>query len=134
MDESKIESPPPPDGRLARSFYYAFAGLGYLFQTQRNARIELAIGVAACALAAWLRIPPAQWAILVLTIAAVLILEGVNTAIEAAVDLASPGFHPRAKIAKDVAAGMVLLASVASVIIGAVILGPPLWQRLFGQA
>src|SRR5205823_5329579 len=93
----------PPIG-LARSFYFAFLGIGYLFRTQRNARIELAIGIAACGLAAWLRLPRADWAVLVLTIACVLILEGLNTALEAIVDLASPDIHPLAKVAKDVSA------------------------------
>jgi diacylglycerol kinase len=133
VDESKVEPPAKPEGRLARSFYHAFAGLFHLLRSQPNARTELAIGALACALAGWLGISRGEWAVLVLTIAAVLILEGVNTAIEAAVDLASPDFHPRAKVAKDVAAGMVLLASIASIVIGAVILGPPLWNRLFGS-
>ena len=119
--------------RLLRSFYFAFAGLFYLLRTQRNARIELAIGVAACIVAAWVQISRTEWAVLALTIAAVLILEGLNTAIEAAVDLSSPRFHPLAKSAKDIAAGMVLLASVASVIVGLLLLGPPLWKRIAGN-
>lgn len=118
--------------RIIRSFAFAFAGLAYLFRTQRNARIELAIGVLACALGAWLGIGRVEWAILVFTIALVLILEGLNTAIELAVDLASPNLHPLARSAKDLAAGMVLVASIASIAIGLLILGPLLWQRLFG--
>ena len=59
-----------------------------------------------------------------------LILEGLNTAIEAAVDLASPNLHPLAKTAKDVAAAMVLIAAIASVGVGLLILGPPLWRKL----
>jgi diacylglycerol kinase len=114
-----------------RSFYYAFAGLGYLFRTQRNARVELAIGGAACILAAWLRITRVEWAVIIFTIALVLILEGLNTAVEAAIDLASPKFHRLAKAAKDLAAGMVLIASIASIGVGLLILGPPLWARLF---
>lgn len=121
----------PWSGGMWRSFGYAFAGLGYLFGTQRNARIELVIGILACGMAAWLGIGRVEWALLVFTIALVLILEGINTAVEAAIDLASPHVHPLAKRAKDLAAGMVLLASAASVIVGLLILGPPLWQRLF---
>jgi len=116
---------------LARSFHFAFEGIACLFRTQRNARIELAIGIAACAVAGWLHIGRAEWCVLVLTIACVLILEGLNTAIEAVVDLASPELHPFAKRAKDLAAGMVLIASIASVIIGLLILGPPLWHKFF---
>ena len=115
---------------LARSFYYAFAGIAYLIRTQRNARIELAIGVGACRLAAGLGISRVEWSVLILTISCVLILEGLNTALEAVVDLASPQIHPLAKTAKDVAAGMVLIAAIASVGVGLLILGPPLWSRV----
>jgi diacylglycerol kinase len=115
---------------LARSFHFAFLGLRYLFRSQRNARIELALGVIACAIAAWVRITRAEWAVLVFTIALVLILEGLNTAIEAAIDLASPSFHHLAKRAKDLAAGMVLIAAMASVLVGLLILGPPLVAKL----
>jgi len=117
--------------RVIRSFYYAFAGLSYLFRTQRNARVELTIGLAACAVGAWLRISRVEWAVMVFTIALVLILEGLNTAVEAAIDLASPKFHPLAKAAKDLAAGMVLIAAIASVGVGLLILGPPLWGKFF---
>ena len=112
---------------LARSFSFAFQGLGYMLRTQRNARIEVAIGAIACGLGAWFRITRIEWCVLVLTIACVLILEGLNTAIEAAVDLASPEVQPLAKTAKDVAAGMVLIAAIASVIVGGLIFGPRLW-------
>ena len=119
-----------PLSRLLRSFGFAFAGVGYLFRTQPNARIELAFGIAALGMATWLGVSRAEWAVLILTIAAVIILEGLNTAIEAAVDLASPEIHPKAKVAKDVAAGMVLIAAIASVGVGLVILGPPLWTKV----
>ena len=119
-----------PTHSLWRSFYFAFVGIAHLLKTQRNARIELAIGIAACGLAAWLRIPRVDWAILILTIACVLILEGLNTALEAVVDLASPDIHPLAKTAKDVSAGMVLIAAIASICVGLAILGPPLCARL----
>jgi diacylglycerol kinase len=133
-DETKEENPPPIARRrhgLIRSFYFAFAGLGYLFKTQRNARIELTLGLLACVLGAWLHISRAEWAIIAFTIALVLILEGLNTAVEAAVDLSSPNFHPLAKAAKDLAAAMVLIASIASLAVGLLILGPPLWSKLF---
>jgi len=134
-DTSKEENPPPITRRrhgLVRSFYFAFVGLGYLFRTQRNARIELTLGLLACGLGAWLHISRTEWAIIAFTIALVLILEGLNTAVEAAVDLSSPNFHPLAKAAKDLAAAMVLIASLASLAVGLLILGPPLWQKLFG--
>lgn len=117
--------------RVVRSFYFAFGGLAYLFRTQRNARIHAIIGGAACAVAAWVHISRVEWAVLVFTIALVLIMEGLNTAIEAAIDLASPRVHALAKAAKDLAAGMVLIGALASIAVGLLILGPPLWAKLF---
>jgi diacylglycerol kinase len=118
---------------LLRSFGFAFEGLGYLLRTQRNARIELAAGITACALGAWLRINLEDWAILALTIALVLMAEALNTAIEAAVDLSTPQRHPLAKICKDVAAGMVLIAALASLAVGALLFAPKVLHRLVGQ-
>jgi diacylglycerol kinase len=56
--------------------------------------------------------------------------EFINTAIEAVVDLASPVHHPLAKVGKDVGAGAVLISALAAVLVGLLILGPPLWARL----
>jgi diacylglycerol kinase (ATP) len=122
--------PPPTPTRAATllvSFRYAIAGIRYLLWTQRNAKIHTAIALVAVALALLLRIDRGEWLVLILTIALVLGAEGVNTAVEAAVDLASPGYHPLAKIAKDVAAGMVLLIAIAAVIVGLIIFLPHLW-------
>jgi diacylglycerol kinase len=122
--------PTTPRHGIVKSFGFAFAGLSYLLRTQRNARIHVVVGAVACGLAAWLRISCVEWAVLVFTIALVIILEGLNTAVEAAIDLASPEIHPVAKTSKDLAAGMVLVAAIASVAVGLLILGPPLWARL----
>ena len=111
---------------VANSFRYAFAGLRYLLWTQRNAKIHTAIGIAAVALGFVLNIDRYEWLTLTLTIAIVLAAEGVNTAIEAVVDLASPSYHPLAKIAKDVGAGTVLLTAVAAVIVGMLLFLPHL--------
>jgi undecaprenol kinase len=89
-------------------------------------RIEIAIGVVVAVVAAWVRVTAVEWAVLVLTIALVLALEALNTAIELVVTLASPERHPLAKAAKDVSAAMVLIAAIASVIVGAIVLGPRL--------
>jgi diacylglycerol kinase len=111
---------------LASSFRYAGEGLAFLVRTQRNARIELALGAVAVIAALWLGVSPPEWAVLALTIALVLILEGLNTALEMAVDLASPERNAVAKAAKDLSAGMVLIAALASVAVGAVIFLPRL--------
>ena len=78
----------------------------------------------------WLDLLPVDWALLVSAMAAVWLTECINTAIEAVVDLASPEVHPLARVAKDVSAGSVLLAALFSIIIGLLVLGPPLWGRL----
>ena len=115
-------------GSLIDAFRYAFAGLFYLLRTQRNAQIHCAIGLAALAVGTILGISRVEWAVIVGTCALVLAAEGANTAIEAVVDIASPGYHPLAKIAKDVAAGAVLLCAIAAVIIGLIIFGPRVWD------
>jgi diacylglycerol kinase (ATP) len=71
-----------------------------------------------------------EWAVIVLTTAMVFTAEFLNTAIEAVVDLASPEKHPLAKVGKDVGAGAVLIAAIAAVWVGLLILGPHLWTRL----
>ena len=81
-------------------------------------------------LALWLKVALLDGAILVLTIALVWTAEFLNTALEAVVDLASPQRHPLAKVGKDVGAAAVLIAAASAVIIGILILGPPLWNRL----
>lgn len=90
------------------------------------------MGVTACLVAAWAGISRTEWVVLAFTIALVLILEGLNTAVEMCVDLAMPRRHPLAKHAKDLAAGTVLIASFTSVAVGLLILGPPLWKLLPG--
>ncbi len=81
-------------------------------------------------LALWLGLGARDWAVIVLATALVFTAEFLNTAIEVVVDLASPQIHPLAKVAKDVGAGAVLIAAVAAVLIGLLILGPPLWARI----
>ncbi|NLF00142.1 MAG: diacylglycerol kinase family protein [Anaerolineales bacterium] len=117
---------------LLVSFRCAFSGLWYVLTTQRNARIHLIIAAGVVALGIWLGLTPIEWAVIVLAIGVVLAAEMLNTVAETLVDLISPGFHPLAGIIKDTTAGAVLLASITSAIVGLLILGPPLWQRLFG--
>ena len=117
---------------MLEAFRFALAGLWYSLCTQRNMRIHLAIAVAVAALGLWLKLPAQDWASLVLTSAMVLISEMTNTVIENLVDLVCPDYDPLAKIAKDVMAGAVVLAAITAVVIGLLILGPPLWARLVG--
>lgn len=117
-------------GKFGRSVALALEGIWFAVRTQRHMRIHVAAALLVSVLAALVSLRPLEWAILLLTIAIVICTELVNTAIEQAVNLASPHIHPYAKAAKDVAAGAVLAASIIAVIIGALIIGPPLWQML----
>lgn len=113
-----------------RAFGYAFTGWWYVLRTQRNAWIHALASVSVAVMAFWLRIPGRDWAVLILAIAMVWTAEFMNTALESVVDLASPKIHPLAKAGKDVAAAAVLIAALASVLIGLLILGPPLLAKL----
>ncbi len=112
------------------AFGHALRGWQYVLKTQRNAWIHSLTAITVILLSLWLQISALDWAVLILTIAMVFTAEFINTSIEAVVDLASPQKHPLAKVGKDVGAGAVLIASVAGVLIGLLILGPPFWARL----
>ncbi len=113
------------------SFKYAFSGLRYVVRSQQNAWIHAGITIFVLLIAVLLKITPIEWGILLLAIGLVWTAEIFNTALEALVDLASPDIHPLAKIAKDTSAAAVLFSAIASVLIGLVILLPPLigWIR-----
>lgn len=115
------------------SFRFACSGLWYALRTQRNTRIHLTVAVAVVALGLWLDLSHIQWAVLTLTIGFVLVSEMLNTVAETLVDLTSPDYHRLAKVVKDVTAGAVLLTAIISVIVGLLVLGPPLWDRLVGS-
>jgi diacylglycerol kinase (ATP) len=115
---------------LIAAFGYAFAGIWYLISTQRNAQIHILIGSCAVALGFTLGLERWEWLSLVLVIALVLAAEGVNTAVEAAVDVATSARHPLAKVAKDVAAGTVLICAIAAVIVGCLVFLPHLLPML----
>jgi len=112
------------------SFRHAFRGWHYVLRTQKNAWIHSAIATVVFVLGVWLNLPARAWAVIILTTAEVFAAEFMNTAIEAVFDLASPDPHPLAKIGKDVGAAAVLVAALAAILIGLLILGPPLWAKL----
>lgn len=116
--------------RRIQSFRHAFSGWWYVLRTQHNAWIHALISTAVFAVGLWLKLDRRDWAIILLTMVAVWMGEFINTALEAVVDLASPPAHPLAKVGKDVGAAAVLIAAVAAAIIGLLILGPPLWERV----
>lgn len=112
------------------SFHYAFQGLGYAIRTQRNIRVHLTIAIIVVLLGIYFHIAAIEFAILFIAVTGVFISEMFNTVLELCVDLASPTYHPLAKIAKDVAAGAVLANAMLSILIGLCILGPHLWILL----
>ncbi len=113
-----------------KSLGYALAGWLYMLRYQKNTRIMSVSSVIIFVLALWLQVDFTSWAILILTITTVWMAEFLNAAVEAVVNLATSEFHPMAKVAKDVAAAAVLLGAVASVLVGLLILGPPLLHKL----
>ncbi|HEY8477016.1 MAG TPA: diacylglycerol kinase family protein [Chloroflexota bacterium] len=118
--------------RLQKSFGHAVNGLAYLFRTQPNAHIHVAVAAGVLVLSALWRVTLVELALVLLAIGLVLVAEAMNSAVEAAVDVATREIHPRAREAKDVAAAGVLVAAATSVAIGALVFGPRLLALLRG--
>ncbi len=110
-----------------KSFYYAFKGLKVMVN-EPNFLIHLVAAAVAIAAGFYFDISPLEWLAVILVIALVLSLEMINTAIEKLSDFVSPDKNDKIKIIKDVAAGSVLLAAIASVVIAAVIFVPRIIQ------
>ena len=113
-----------------KAVHYALKGLQYILRTQRNTWIHAIATLCVIILGLWLQLHPRDWAILVLTISMVWAAEAMNTAIESITDLISPQQNSLAKAAKDTSAAAVFATAAGSVIIGLIILGPSLWNRL----
>jgi diacylglycerol kinase len=114
------------------SFIYALAGLLHMARYAKNLRIQALAALAVLFLGLYLGLSGVEWAILAIVIALNILAEFMNAAIEAAVNLASPDYHPMAQVAKDVAAGGVLVSSLLALLIAGLILWPPLRQQLLG--
>lgn len=127
--------PSKPASRLRTllgSFGHAFAGLWYVVKTQQNMRVHLCVAGAVVVLGIYVGLECTQWAVLGLTMGFVLVAEMFNTVAEAAMDATVSQYHPLVRIAKDVAAGAVLLTALISVAVGLLMLGPPLWSKIAG--
>jgi diacylglycerol kinase len=114
-----------------RAFGAAFAGWWHVLRTQPHAWIHATISIAVLIVGLWVELNRYEWALIVIMAVIVWMGEFINTALEAIVDLASPQIHPLAKVSKDVSAAAVLIAAIAAVIVGLLVLGPPLWAKLF---
>lgn len=113
--------------KFIAGFKYAFSGLWYALRTQRNARVHVCIAILAILLGVVLHISAVEFALIFVAITGVFIAEMFNTVFELCIDLASPEYHPLAKIAKDVAAGAVLLSAMLSIVIGLFVFVPHIW-------
>ena len=126
-DYSPVTSP-----NRVQSFGYALAGWLYMLRRQKNTRIQAVASLAVMLLALWLQIDFTGLALLILAITMVWMAEFMNAAVEAAINIAAPDLHPMAKVGKDVASAAVLLGVTASIMVGLLVMGPPLVHRLLG--
>lgn len=115
---------------VAGSFEYALDGLKTALRNEPNFRVHLLVATIAIFVGYYVGLTPLEWLILVLVIAAVLVLELINTSLEALVDIVSPTRHPKAKIAKDVVSSAVLIAAFAAVVVGVLLFAPKLLALL----
>lgn len=124
MTETKDKPSPGPEvatfslADRARSFRYAFSGIGYMLRSQHNAWVHLAITVAVCLAGWWFAITAADWRWLIVAIVLVWVAETMNTAFEYVCDVVSPEFHVSVARAKDIAAGAVLICAGGAALIG----------------
>ena len=114
---------------LLESFNFAFEGIIHVLRTQRNMRIHFLVAVVVLVAAVATGVSRLELIALLLSIAFVLIAEMINTAIEGAVDVSTTSFDPNAKLAKDIAAGAVLIATVNAVAVGYLVFSQQLADR-----
>ena len=117
----------PPS--LIESFNYAFEGVIHVLRTQRNMRIHFGIAAAVLIAAVALGVGRIELIALMIAISFVLIAEMINSALEAGIDVATTSFDPLAKLAKDIAAGAVLIATVNAVAVGYLVFSDQVFNR-----
>lgn len=111
---------------LVKSFRFAFEGVWVALKKGRNFRIQVGAGILALTLGVILKLSSYEFIDLIIIISLVLILELLNTAIESIVNIVSPEIRAEAKVAKDVSAAAVLIASIGAILIAAFIFPPKL--------
>lgn len=109
-------------------FVAAWRGLRTAVRTERNLRIHLGVLGIVLLVGSLLPLSRTDWGLLFLASVIVLVTELLNTAIEKTLDRVAPEWHPQTRAAKDIAAAAVLIAACTSVLIGLIVLGPPLWE------
>ena len=130
MDNKKKRKLKVKTKKLANSFKYATQGFLMSFKKERNMKIHIFIMLAVIILGCILKITKTEWIICIILFGLVISGEMFNTAIETTVDIAMPFKNPKAKIAKDVSAGAVLILAITSVIIGSMIFIPKILEIL----
>jgi diacylglycerol kinase len=113
------------------AFAAAWSGIRYALKTQRSMRVHAVATVCVVAMGYWLDVPTVEWCLLAMAIGLVGTAELLNTAIEVVVNRLCPERNRDAGLAKDLAAGAVLVISAASAFVGVLIFGPRLWGLLF---
>lgn len=116
--------------KLKNSFKYAFCGIITALKKEQNMKIHFTIAILVIIAGIILKISTIEWIICIILIGIVISLELVNTAIEQVVDIAMPEINEKAKIAKDVAAGAVLMVAIISLICGLIIFIPKIINLL----
>ena len=109
---------------LLKSFYYAFQGIKVNILTERNLAIHFCVMLLVIVCGFTFKISTTEWLICILLFGFVITLELMNTAIETAIDICKPEISPKAKLAKDTAAGAVLVVAIVAVVVGIIIFGP----------
>lgn len=109
---------------------YALSGLKEVFLYERNFRIQIFIAIIVLIIGWFVRLSSVEWLILLITIQFVLVTEMINSIIERLIDYLKPEIHPKAKVIKDLAAGVVLFAAIISIIVGLVIFLPKLLRLI----
>ena len=110
-----------------KSFEYAWSGIRQVFRSEHNMWIHLSLAIIAIALGIFLKIPSTEWMALIIVIALVLVAELFNTAMEKTMDFITGETHPVVRQIKDIAAGAVLMAAAAAVIVGCLIFIPKIF-------
>jgi diacylglycerol kinase len=113
-----------------RSFRFAIHGVALTLQSQHNAWIHLFVSAGVIALSFYVDLPLTGWLWIITAITLVWAMETLNTAVERLADAAVPEIHPLIAQAKDASAGAVLIAVLGSALIGLLVLGPPLLEKL----
>lgn len=111
-----------------RSLGQAWRGILHALKTQGHMQFHVFAAIIVLGTAWWTRVSRFEWLILIIAIGCVISAEAMNSAVEIVVDLAQPNFHPLAGMAKDVAAGAVLLTVIQAVVIGIIVFGPLLYR------